>query len=1011
MTQILGFIFATASTITGLAMLLLVVWQAPRHRHNRLMAVYLATLVLWGANNLAARLCAVLGCSPTVFMYGTLYFNGVNSLVLFWFVTDYVGIGGRKWVRVGRIVGLIWLAVGGVAVYSGRILLDVSLSPDGLWMYRLSPLAGPVFAIGHGLYYGALGSLWVYRRGAAGALLPGGVVLVTGQVATIALLPFVRGVPPITIAFTAVASVCFTYAILRENLFNPLARSEASLAVLLENTADPVWSVDVHRRLTTFNNAFRQLALALSGITPAAGQDVLDLLPEDRRLFWSRLYERALGGERVSVERQFAVPGVPTHLEISLNPIVAPGSPPSGVAVFARDVTAHARVVAEQSRARAAAEDASRAKSQFLASVSHELRTPLNAILGFGQLLFDRADGALTARQGEFVESILTAGRHLLALINDLIDLSKIEAGKLDLAADRFQLREQVTEAARLLAPAAYAKGLELIFDVADDVPDRLVGDPRRLRQILVNLVGNAVKFTERGQVLVRIERAAEMYGGVRLRFDVADTGVGISAAQQTRLFEPFVHGHARTAQAQEGIGLGLLITRRLAEAMGGSLGVESESGSGSVFSCTLSFMLAPHAPTVIGVDLAGTPVLVVDANETLREVLGRWLTAWRARPTLVGDSDAARATLERARVAGTPFRLLLVGTGTEGSATLIADLPDGTLSGVVVMLPPTGEAGAEALATDHVVGVRKPVGPEQLRAALGAALTGQGGGAPVSPHSRRTARPLRVLVAEDSLTNLAIASALLERWGHTVSRAGNGRDAAAAVHEGVYDLVLMDVQMPGIDGLEATRLIRAGERATTRRVPIVAMTASAMRGDRERCLEAGMDGYLAKPIDADELFETVERVAAPALGARDPRTARARLPDGVDVTTIVDRLDGDHAAARVMGRLFLAEFPRCLADLRAALAADDAEGVSRAARTLKGSIGLFSAVGYDAARRLEVIGHQGPLADAAGALELLEGELTGLLPTIRKLADGEADDARLAEPPVVEGPGRAPRA
>jgi CheY-like chemotaxis protein len=298
---------------------------------------------------------------------------------------------------------------------------------------------------------------------------------------------------------------------------------------------------------------------------------------------------------------------------------------------------------------------------------------------------------------------------------------------------------------------------------------------------------------------------------------------------------------------------------------MGGRLDVESEPGSGSVFSCTLPFMRAPEAPTVVGVDLAGTRVLVVDDNDTLREILGRWLTAWRARPTLVGGGDAARTALERARAAGTPFGLVLVAIATEGSAALIADPRDGTL-GVVVMLPPTGATGVDTLPNDRVVGVRKPVGPDQLRAALGTALTGRGGTAPVFPHARRTTRPLRVLVAEDSLTNLAIASALLERWGHTVTRAGNGRDAVAAVHDGVYDLVLMDVQMPGVDGLEATRMIRAGEGVMSPRVPIVAMTASAMRGDRERCLQAGMDGYLAKPIDADELFETVERFAAPAL-------------------------------------------------------------------------------------------------------------------------------------------------
>lgn len=328
MAQILGFVFAGASTVTALAMLLLVVWQAPRHRDNRLMAVYLATLVFWGASNIVARLCSVIGCSMTVAIYSNTFFNGVNSLVLFWFVTDYVGIGRRPWVRAGRVVGLVWLVLGGVAIYTNRILVDPSVTPDGLWSYRLSSLSLPVFAVGHALYLTALACLWIHRRSRAGALLPGGIVLIAGQIGTLALLPFVKGVPPITIAFTAVASVCFTYAILKENLFNPLARSEASMAALLENTTDPVWSVDPDGRLTTFNTAFRHLVSTLHGTAPERGQPAIDVFPEEHRPLLARFYERALRGERVSVERHFDMPGIPEHLEIRFNPIAgAPGQP------------------------------------------------------------------------------------------------------------------------------------------------------------------------------------------------------------------------------------------------------------------------------------------------------------------------------------------------------------------------------------------------------------------------------------------------------------------------------------------------------------------------------------------------------------------------------------------------------------------------------------------------------------------------------------------------------------
>ncbi|HEY3186951.1 MAG TPA: response regulator, partial [Solirubrobacteraceae bacterium] len=340
------------------------------------------------------------------------------------------------------------------------------------------------------------------------------------------------------------------------------------------------------------------------------------------------------------------------------------------------------------------------------------------------------------------------------------------------------------------------------------------------------------------------------------------DTGVGIPLEHQARVFEPFLDVAGR-----DGLGLGLAITRRLVEAMGGHVGVESSPGSGTTFSFVLPFTLSPDA-AADGADLAGAAVLVVDANDARREILGRWLTAWRARPTLVADGDAARAALERTRRAGTSFALLLVDVAVAGGIALLASSPGNRFVPAVLMSTPTGQDAYYPMVPVRVVRLRKPFSPDQLRASLAEALSRHDRDEPAAERRRRTARPLRVLVAEDSLTNLAIASALLERWGHIVTRADHGRAAVAAVHDAPYDLVLMDVRMPDIDGLEATRLIRARERTTAGRIPIVAMTASAMKGDRERCLEAGMDGYLAKPLDADELFEIVERFAAPAPGS-----------------------------------------------------------------------------------------------------------------------------------------------
>jgi two-component system, sensor histidine kinase and response regulator len=412
-----------------------------------------------------------------------------------------------------------------------------------------------------------------------------------------------------------------------------------------------------------------------------------------------------------------------------------------------------------------------------------------------------------------------------------------------------------------LLAPAAHGKGLELIMDVAEEVPAALIGDARRLRQIVVNLVGNAVKFTDRGHVLVRVRPDAETYGGMRLRFDVQDTGIGIPIERQARIFEPFVHGNLA---GREGVGLGLAITRRLVEAMGGEVSVDSTPGAGTTFSFVLPFT-RPADADLPRADVAGVRVLVVDASDTRRDIVGRWLTAWQARPTLVADVDAARGAVETARRAGSRFAVVLLAADVPGG---VARLADADIRAAVVASS-TGDRAVDAPARAGVVALRKPFSPDQLRAALADAVATSRDRAPAPDRARQSARPLRVLVVDDSATNLSIACSLLERWGHVVTRRDDGRAAVAAVRDAPYDLVLMDVRMAGVDGLEATRLIRAAEPAAGPRVPIVAMTASAMKGDRELCLDAGMDGYLAKPIDADELFALVERVATGRGAAR----------------------------------------------------------------------------------------------------------------------------------------------
>jgi signal transduction histidine kinase/DNA-binding response OmpR family regulator len=694
----------------------------------------------------------------------------------------------------------------------------------------------------------------------------------------------------------------------------------------------------------------------------------------------------------------------------------------------------HARrlmqLVAELDASRRRAEEAANAKSEFLANMSHEIRTPLNIIVWMAGLA--REAKAVSERRKN-LDMVIDSAEALLGIINGILDFSKIEARKLDLEQVRFTLRETVQETMRALAPGAQGKGLELACDIRPDTPDDLVGDPGRLRQVILNLVGNAVKFTEaNGEVVLRVRPEWTDAQKAELHFEVNDTGIGIPPDKQAMIFDAFTQADSSTTRRHGGTGLGLAISSQLVRLMGGRIWVESEVGRGSTFHFLARFdrQDTPSEWLTPPPDLQGLRALVVDDHETNRGVVKGMLESWKLEADGVASGKEALAEVRKA-VRDNPYALVVADGdmgGLDGFALARQLARPGARRGPrVVVLTSIGRNGTLHPKRGRGVAatVVKPVKHSDLFDVL-LALFGRRpnhaarASSAVPMLTGRTSRPLRILLAEDNPVNRMLAVTILEKRGHKVVAVEDGRAAVQAYnnqHRSRFDVVLMDVQMPIMSGFDATEAIREREKATGARIPIIAVTAHAMAGDRERCLAAGMSGYLAKPLQVHQLIAAVEslgeaaRTAAPRA-KEEPRTA------AIDERAALARAGGDRKLVRDLGRIFLEDLPTRLLELRTAVASADPDAVRATAHTVKGSAAMFGAAGaVSAALSLETLGRLGHLAGAADSLRTLEEELTRVEAAIRSafLLDGESHEQgarrrrrpRHAPPHKIRAPSR----
>ncbi len=835
-----------------------------------------------------------------------------------------------------------------------------------------------------------------------------------------------------------------------------IERERLRLAALVESSTDPIIGLDLNGMIESWNDA--AVRLFQFSHEDAVGQPVDLFVSEARR---AAVRDILLTRDRVDQREIRCVRKDETTFiaGLTFSPIRDIHGRHIGASVIARDITKRKRRERELREARDAAQAANQAKSDFLANISHELRTPMNAIIGMVELSL--SEDLSPGMQG-YLETARDSAQTLLYLLNDLLDFSRMEAGKFELDPEPFSVREALERTARTLSLRAHEKGLELTCRVAPDVPDVLDGDGRRLRQIVMNLVGNAIKFTDSGEIVINAalaseaeetatqqaikERLADDESGIRphsshstgklLHFTVSDTGIGVSEDDQQRIFAPFTQADYSTTRRYQGTGLGLAICRELSERMGGRIWVESNSGRGSLFHFTVRCPVIRRQEVdenelrLTVARLRGTRVLVVDDNVSNCRILDETLKQWRMRPVVTDSANDALDELRRARENERPYPVVLVDAlmpGVDGFMLIEKARDEKLLGDSTILMLSSADRQTFRDRCDEIdiaTYLEKPVSQSDLLDAVTRVLRGVGIETEEKTRMRTTSRPLSLLVAEDTPANQKVVQAIFEKRGHRVTIAGNGREAVDRLMQGDFDAILMDVQMPKMDGYQATQAIRQLDDTRLALIPIVAMTAHAMREDMQRCLDSGMDAYISKPLVAEQLIRLTERTAR---SERNPGVVMRMVDDddssGEGVSSVwgsklrphntetdsglmirdeppsdpssgslinreraLDRMGGDEELLDGLIECFIEDTPELLRQLDAALKNEDASEVARAAHSLKGLAANFEAIDCrDSAATIEQLSRGGDLSRVKAKLRMLKQNVSNLVVELQK--------------------------